>query len=209
MRITNLQKKELSDIFQKLKLNIHDFKTSGQYKEFKIEFKFDYFSFSINKRNQTEYNLTIYPVDNKNGYSVGAKWENVLTYFEKWAKAIKSELSTPTGWETFDSENYMKTEFSDLKEKFSVEEQELIKQNLKELTSKIKQLELNEEVFKTFETKLDELSKKVDKLNKFDWKSLFIGTIVSLLFTFGLPPETSGFIWELVKTTFSRFQLSI
>jgi hypothetical protein len=109
MRITNLQKRELSDIFQKLELNIHDFKTSGQYKEFKIEFKFDYFSFSINKRNQTEFNLTIYPVDNKNGYSVGAKWDNVLIYFEKWAKEIKSELSTPTGWDTFESENYLKT----------------------------------------------------------------------------------------------------
>jgi len=207
MRITNLQKKELSNIFQELKLNINDFKTSGQYKEFKIEFKFDYFSFSINKRNQNEYYLSIYPIDNKNGYSVGAKWESVLSYFEKWAKEIKQELSTPTGWETFDSENYLKAEFSDLNKKFSVEEQVSIKQNLEELISKIKQLELQEDVFKIFERKIDELSQKVNKLSKFDWKSLFIGTIVSLLFTFGLPPETSGFIWKLVKTTFSRFQL--
>ena len=82
-------------------MNILDFKTSGQFKEFKVECKFDYFSFSISKQKAGEYYLTIFPVDNTKRYSVGGKWTDVLSRFKTWARKINKGLTTPTGWESF------------------------------------------------------------------------------------------------------------
>lgn len=207
MRITNTQKKELSDIFRQAGLNVLDFETSGQHKEFKIKFKHEYFSFLINIQKPDAYNLSIFPINNTNGYTIAANWIESKKHFEKWVKQLATELNTATGWETFQSDNFLNASFEELEQKFTETEKIQTRQSILELKEKIKALELPEESIKIIERKLDDLHAKVDDLKKFDWKSLFVGSIASLIMTLAIPPEVSGLLWEYIKTAFSGFRL--
>ncbi len=207
MRIVNTQKKELADIFTQAGLNVLDFETSGQYKEFKIKFKHEYFSFSINIQKPDSYQLTIFPIDNTNGYTIQAVWADVKKHFDKWSKQIATELNTATGWETFQSENFLNASFEELEQEFSETEKAQARQSIIELKEKIKTLDLPETSKNIIEKKLDDLHSKVNDLKKFDWKSLFIGSVASLIMTLAIPPEISGLLWEYIKIAFSGFRL--
>ncbi|MGO4919075.1 hypothetical protein [Maribacter spongiicola] len=207
MRITNQQKKELSSIFNENELNLLDFEVSGSYQEFKIKFKFDYFSFNIIKKDKDEYQITTQSIDNTNAGTSVTKWDRVIYRFKLWSKQISSELNTPNGWETFENENYLNADYDDLNKSFSKNEKESIRQSLKYIKKKVKTLDISADTLKIIEHKLDELDTKVDDLKKFDWKSLFIGTIASLIMTLGIPPESAGMLWEMIKSSFNGLKL--
>ncbi len=204
MRITNAQKKELSDIVIVNGLKIIDFNTSGDNQNFEVKYKHDYYSFSISLQNPGSYYLTIFSVDNTNGYSLSGKWDRTLFYFKNWAREIFEELTTPTGWNTFENENYLNTNIEDIEEKFSDTDKILVLQGIDELKERISQLDLPNESIKMIDRKLDDLKIKVDELSKFDWKSLLIGTLVSLILSLSLPPELNGTIWYFVSQSFNN-----
>ncbi|MBS1573011.1 MAG: hypothetical protein JST62_11490 [Bacteroidetes bacterium] len=209
MRITNTQKQELAEIFRESGLNLLDFETSGQHKEFKVQYKHEYFSFYINihDKDKNVYHVTVFTVSNTKASPVAATWEQVKGKFKVWTKEVFTELNTPTGWETFESENFLNNDFQELNSEFTELEKAKVGQSISELKEKIKLLELPEPTLDILNKKLDELHIKVDKLNKFDWKSLFIGTIASLIMTLAIPPQASGLIWEYIKSAFSGLKL--
>ena len=207
MRITNTQKKELSIIFKKNNLNLIDFEATGEYQQFKIKFKHDYFSFSIEKTRNDAYILIIHAIDRKNAYTETVIWATTLTKFSHWAGQVFTELNSSTGWETFENTNFLNTDFTDLNEEFTETEKEQTRESIKELKVKIKLLNLAPEKLLIIENKLDSLCIKVDDLNKFDWKSLFIGTIASLIMTFVIPQEATGMFWEYIKSSFNNLRI--
>lgn len=207
MRITNFQKKELSDIFKRNGLNVVDFETSGEYQEFIIKFKYDYFSFTIVKVKDDVYSLSILAIDRKNPHSSSENWGNLITKFDNWTKQVSRELVSPTGWESFENTNFLNAEFGDLNTSFNETEKIQTKQSILELKEKILLLNLPPNKLEIIENKLDNLTLKVDELNKFDWKSLFIGTIASLIMTLVIPPEASGILWEYIKSSFNNLKI--
>jgi hypothetical protein len=208
MRITNEQKNELSLKAKEAGLNRTDFQTSGSHHEFLIKYKYEYFSFSITKVSASDkYKLGVTTVKNKNGYIVECIWKNVVEHFTKWANELAKELNTPTGWETFDNEDFLNLNISDLNNHFSESEKVLVRNTLIELKEKIKLLELGEEKLDIITKKLDQLSEDVDHLSKFDWKSLFIGSIANLLMALAIPPEAAGMIWHFIKSLFFTMAL--
>lgn len=208
MRITNVQKKELADIFNKTGLSKLDFDVSGQHKEFKIKFKHDFFSFSINAESTDYYKLIIYDVDNTQPKSIKVSWASTKKWFERWIKRIGQELSTPTGWESFQSDNYLNADFGDLDNEFSSAEKIQVRESIKELSVRVKNFELPSKNLDIIDRKLNELSSKVDDLNKFDWKALFLGTMASLVITLGIPPEINGLLWDYIKMAFRGLRLN-
>jgi hypothetical protein len=207
VRITNIEKKQLSDIFRKLKLNIFDFETTGEYEIFKIKFKYDYFSFAIVKQKTAVYQIEYFLVDNKNAISASISWDGLLKHFLEWAEKLVLEFNSPTGWESFENASFLNAEYEKLNSKFTNVEKIQTKQNIKDLKVKIKLLNLEPEKLVIIESKLDSLSLKVNELNKFDWKSMFIGTIASLIMTFIVPPESSGMLWEYIKSSFNNLKI--
>ena len=151
--------------------------------------------------------MTIYAIDRKNAYTETVTWATTLTKFSHWAGQVFTELNSTTGWETFENTNFLNTEFEDLNAEFTEIEKEQTKESIKELKVKIKLLNLAPEKLLVIENKLDSLSMKVDDLNKFDWKSLFIGTIASLIMTFVIPQEASGIFWEYIKSSFNNLKI--
>lgn len=206
MRITNVEKKELSDIFKDLKLNIFDFEATGEYEQFKIKFKYDYFSFNIVKQKPSVYLIEYYSVDNKNPVSGPMSWNDLIKNFQFWSQKLVSELNSSTGWESFENTNFLDTEFEELNAEFTVTEKLETKQNIIQLKAKIKLLNLAPDKLEIIEHKLDILSAKVDELNKFDWKSLFVGTIASLIMALVIPPEAAGIIWNYIRNSFSNLK---
>jgi hypothetical protein len=209
MRITNSQKNELSEIFRTSGLRLLDFETSGQHKEFKIQYKHEYFSFYINVYDQDKdiYHVTIFNVSSTKAIPVGANWEQVKGKFKIWTKEVFTELNTPTGWESFQSENFLNAEYEELNSHFNDLEKELVARSILELKNRIKTIELPEATLDILLNKLEDLNSKVDTLNKFDWKSMFLGTVASLIMTLTIPPEASGLIWEYIKIAFSGLKL--
>lgn len=207
MRITNIQKNELSDIFRNTGLNLLDFETSGQYKEFKIKFKHEYFSFSININESNKYVAVLLPVNDTSGHQFSGTWEQIKRHFSNWIHQIAVELNTPTGWETFQSENFLNAEYEELNQDFSDTEKMQARQSIINLKVRVESLELPADKINIINKKLDDLSIKVDEFSKFDWKSLFIGTVASLIMTLVIPPQASGLLWEYIKTAFSGLRL--
>ena len=207
MRITNQQKNELASIFKKIELNLLDFEVSSNYHEFKIKFKFDYFSFIILKKDIDKYQITIRSVENTSAGTSITNWTDVLRRFLIWSKQIKDELDTPTGWDTFESENYLNADYNDLDNFFSKKEKESARQSINYIKEKVKTLDISTETLKIIQLKLEELDKKVDELKKFDWKSLFIGTIASLIMTLGIPADSAGMLWEIIKSSFNQLKI--
>lgn len=207
MRITNLQKKELSEIFIENGLNLLDFETTGKNNEFTIKYKFDYFSFTVTRKEIDEFIVTIHSINNTRKGSSVVKWPGIISKFELWTKELNKEINTPTGWENFESENYLNNEFADLNKPFTIEEKIETRNSLKYLKSKIVDLNIQDEQLEIIEGKIDELSSKIDELSKFDWKSLFIGTIASIIMSLSLPSESAGMLWEYIKSAFSGLKL--
>lgn len=63
------------------------------------------------------------------------------------------------------------------------------------------------DTLRNIEQKLIELDLKLDELKKFDWKSLFVGTIVNLIMSLGIPPESAGAVWEIIKRAFNELKV--
>jgi hypothetical protein len=208
MRITNVEKKELSDIFLNFKLNILDFESTGEYEVFKIKFKYDYFSFAIVKQKTNVYLMEYFAVDNKSAISSEVNWGGLLQHFTLWTKRLFAELNSSTGWESFENASFLNAEFEELNCNFTDAEKSQTKQSIKNLKVKIKLLNLAPQKLEIIENKLDSLSNKIDELNKFDWKSMFIGTIASLIMTFVIPQEASGMFWEYIKSSFHNLKIN-
>lgn len=71
----------------------------------------------------------------------------------------------PTGWETFQGENYLNANYQ---EKFKEEEKIQTRNSIKELRGNILGLELPAPTPDAINRKLDDLSNKIDGLSKFD-----------------------------------------
>jgi hypothetical protein len=83
-----------------------------------------------------------------------------------------------------------------------------------ELSSKIDQIKTSLDTIPLLEeqqiaiiNQLNHLTELAKELNKFDWKNLFIGTIVSIILQLYVTRENAARLWNLIKTVFSNFFL--
>ncbi|GGF30366.1 hypothetical protein [Echinicola rosea] len=209
MRITNLQKKVLADLLRDAGLNMVDFEVSGSPKEFKIKYRYDYFSFSLDRLELQRYSIVILPVNTTVPVKENGDWEYLKARYKIWLDQLSKELVTPTGWEHFQPENYLGLKRRDLNNLFTSEEKEQAKDALNTYSQYIHhRLPMDGDAKQVILAKLEELSGKIDAMNKFDWKSLLIGTMANVVMVLGLPSEVSGMLWEGLKTAFGRLRIN-
>lgn len=204
MRITNQEKFQLSELLRKRGLSTKDFRAIGDGSTFDIIYKYESFAFLIEKVSAGKYKLAVQGVEDGEPQRLMLDGKGLSAHFDNWCIQVSAEINTPTGWENIETENYLNTETSELEEHFSKEEKAEVRQRILQLQEKVSELELPPPDIKTINKKLDDLSKKIDHLNKFDWKSLFTGTIASLIMSLSVPPESAGMLWEYVKNIFTK-----
>ncbi|MDQ3021320.1 MAG: hypothetical protein M3R36_12235 [Bacteroidota bacterium] len=135
-------------------------------------------------------------------------WNENIKHFRGWLNYLKREINAPDKWGKLQSEienlNLIGAEDED---KFSASEYEQLKVKMETLKKKISELSLNPKQSEIINSKLDYLTMIALTLNKFDWKSLFIGTIISIIIQSSISPENSKALWLLIKGIFNNYFL--
>jgi len=109
---------------------------------------------------------------------------------------IKSETSFTSG-EKISEEDL--TYFSD-------DEKTRIRMSINEFRLLLlKKFEPTKDELKVIDDRLDYLLKAVDRLNKIDWKSIAIATILNISVALTLDPEKTNQLVELFRQAFSNF----
>jgi hypothetical protein len=135
-------------------------------------------------------------------------WSSICQAFSMWLVYLEREVTAPDYW------SGLKNQLSGLtfvnqydNEKFSVLEYEDLQNRIEGLKFRLEKIPLILEHQKEIINHLDRLSEQAKELGKFDWKSLFIGTMISLFIQLGISQENISALWGLIKSTFSNYFL--
>jgi hypothetical protein len=138
-------------------------------------------------------------------------FNRVFDGFKGWLKDHVEEyiedVHTPDLWSEYNKGNktlsFREIEFEN-QANFSLDEKAQIKLAINDLKLLIhKSLETSEEEQILVNDRLDYLIDAVNRLNKFDWKSIAISTIMSISIALTLDTSKGQLLWDLFKKVFS------
>lgn len=137
-------------------------------------------------------------------------WELQLIYFKDWLKNLSREISTHDKWERLQQEiRWISINFEHDEDNFSVQEYEDLKLRITSLKNGIASIGASPEQITIINAKLDHLTELAKEMNKFDWKSLFIWSIVSIVIQLGVSPTNAQALWLLIKQVFNNYFLPL
>ena len=135
-------------------------------------------------------------------------WDAQFRCFKNWLSYVVREITAPNKWDRLQNEiNNLGITISNGEDKFSALEFENLKEKLLQLKNGITSLGLLPEQISSLNNKIDHLAELAKTMNKFDWKGLFIGTIMSIIIQLSVTPENAKSLWQLIKQIFSSFLL--
>lgn len=175
----------------------------------RIYLKSHSFNFSITPHNDN-YHLYLSPYRGKyEGYLRYKNWKDVEVEFALWLTGLKVEITQTDKWQTLDNEiqslQLYHEENDSFNSKFTVPEYLEIKQRIYQIKEGISQLELLPEQISLLNDKLDMVLDMTTQLGRFDWKSLFVGTIVSIIIQLEVTQDNAKAIWALIKQVFHNY----
>ncbi|MBA4242140.1 MAG: hypothetical protein C0448_15555 [Sphingobacteriaceae bacterium] len=133
-------------------------------------------------------------------------WDTQLMVFDRWLEYLSREINSPNKWERLESEmKSIRFNFTNDEDKFSFHEYEDLKLKVETLKSSINNLGLLGDQAHVFNDKLDHLVELAKDMNKFDWKSLFVGTIISVIIQLSVTQDNAKELWTLIKQIFSTY----
>jgi len=156
--------------------------------------------------------LTFYPAKDKmidsdnvfNEKKGTPKWNEIQTTVKSWLNLVKLELDAIEEIQRLISiPDFIEYGQFKYEEKFTREEKKVLKIGIDNLKQKISvEFDLTDYKLNLINTKLDELSIKVDNINKFDFKSAFFGLMVNIASS--VLYDNVGTFWNLVKGIFPK-----
>jgi len=217
MKLLISQKNELFDLIEKTDyftpLQFELIETSSKKGDIFTEVTFKdttyYFKYFLDKEYYRSFFVNYSPGDDTIvGISSNLSWYSGLTVFSDWLSYLKRELIIPNKWERLTSDNIdirFSSSFNEFK--FSYVEYEELKLKINQIKGSLGTINLLEEQQVAISQKLDHLIDVAKDLNKFDWKNLFIGTIISIIIQLEVNKENAALLWELIKRVFRNFLL--
>lgn len=218
MKLLNSQKNLLFDIIQNFELSPSQF----EFQEVKSQLTTNeictdlaylnssfYFSFESYSGQQPYY--CIYsPGENVFKTELYTRnWESSVMEFQNWVSALEREITTVNKWDRLKLEmDNLKFSFTENdNNKFNVSEFTELSNKMKALKSGIISLNLPTEQFIVLNDKLDHLIAMGIEMNKYDWKNLFVGTIISIIIQLSISPENAKNLFSLIKNIFNSYLL--
>jgi hypothetical protein len=217
MKLLVSQKDSLYDLVEKNGLSPTQFEfietastmTNGQIAtKLKLKGSEFFFSFETVSGNKPHYSIYSPGEFSYDATSYPGFWFEQFNVVSNWLIYLKREINTPNKWERLYkemSEIYFKSDNNDTK--FSVLEFEDIKAKIISLKTGIKLIGFSSEEISVFDNKLNYLIEQAKEMNKFDWKSLFIGTIISIIIQLTVNTANAKELWDLIKKVFSNYLL--
>lgn len=135
-------------------------------------------------------------------------WKSQFVCFLRWLSNLVREIAAPNKWDRFQKEiESLDIAFKNDEDKFSASEYNDLQQKITLLKSRIITIGLSTEQSDAINSKLDHLTDLAINMNKFDWKGLFIGTIISIIIQLSVTPDNAKSLWEMIKQIFSSYLL--
>lgn len=168
-----------------------------------------YFSFDTELGENQGYIVKFCPASNSHTDSSHPyNWDEQIKIFKEWLSYLKREINSPNKWERLKTEiQSINLNFENDQGKFSVQEYNDLQNKIIELKLGITKIDLLEDQMNTLNIKLDQLIESAKEMNKFDWKSLFVGTIISIIIQLSVSPENTKQIWDMIKNIFNNYLL--
>ena len=133
-------------------------------------------------------------------------WKEVKRFMSLWLQYLNLQISQIDKWERLDQQiKQITIAQSDSAEKFSASEYEVLKERMLLLKSRLKEIEFTDEQHKALVAKIDHLTLLAISLNKFDWTSLFVGTIIGIVTQLTVNSENAKSLWDIIKTVFNSY----
>ncbi|HLP12305.1 MAG TPA: hypothetical protein VK177_10275 [Flavobacteriales bacterium] len=137
-------------------------------------------------------------------------WEGHLRCLKEWFKNLRREIKAENKWDRLNQEiQEVAVNFEDNNShKFTAHEYKQLTIKIDSLKLAIANINLLPDHLEVINNKLDHLTELAEDLNKFDWKNLFIGTIISVIIQLGVTQENAKSIWDCIKIIFSNYFLN-
>jgi hypothetical protein len=130
-------------------------------------------------------------------------WGGIKAYFYDWLNYLKREIAAPDKWALLiEGVNYLSGPFVNELSKFDHSEYLDISNKIEQIKSNLTSIPLLQQQSIAIENQLDRLLQLTEELNKFDWKNLFIGTIISVIIQLNVTQENAHLLYELIKKVF-------
>ncbi len=174
----------------------------------------------------SEFRFEILPYHNQNyfcgiKYSPGKEnlfdenlcrsWSDLKIKFSNWLDFVEREFIQIDEWSLIEQEvnqNELLQIQSFNNEAFLDFEKEIVKNRIKALRNKFYELGFANSDLDFINEKLNLLIENTERLNKFDWKSLFLGTIISIIIQLSISQEQGHQIWRFIHDLFNNLFLS-
>jgi hypothetical protein len=135
-------------------------------------------------------------------------WKIGFDHFVTWLTNLERELEAPNLWERFQVEIsgiQLTSNFDS--SKFTICEYEKVTQKLNLISERIKSIPFLANQQTEIIISLDRLAESAKELNRFDWKNLFIGTIISIIIQLNVTPDNAAELWKLIRDSFNDYFL--
>jgi hypothetical protein len=216
MKLLNSQKDQIFDLIEEQNLSPSQFEFNEEQGNIVsptettiLTFKKTKYFFQFDLRNGGHYSIFSPGKSTVIEEDFPRDWKNQLINFKKWILYLSKEINTPNKWDRLRKEiNEINIGFSAEEEKFSFQEYEELSNKIKFLKENIREVGLSNDQILGINRKLDFLLESAKTLSKFDWKSLFVGTIINLIIQLGLTPEISKSLWNLIEHIFNQLFLN-
>ncbi|MBI6120896.1 hypothetical protein [Salegentibacter maritimus] len=218
MKLLTSQKNSIYDLIVKNGLSPSQFKFSKSANKYNydgfatnLEYKNDefYFSFQTAENSENDHYAIFSPGDDVYFEEFFSRsWNSQLAVFSNWLRYLKREITVPDKWKVLhDQVDHLDLKIDQDNDKFSAKEFIELTNRIIELKESLNKIDLLPEQLEIINSKLDHLNKTAEDLGKFDWKSLFIGTIVNTVIQLNLTPENAQLLWSTIKNVFSNYFL--
>jgi hypothetical protein len=207
MKLLKSQKNELYDLIVRHELSpaqfyikeINNIKRTVETRTI-IRYNDSDFYFSFNTENTNQFISFSPGLEIFKDSQLFISWEGSKYFVSEWLAALTREINEPDKWELLEKEmKQISATFDDSTDKFSASEYEDLKQRMNQLKEGIKANDLLSEHFEILNAKIDHLTASALTMNKFDWKSQFVGTVINLSMYLAFSEEARTAFFGLIK----------
>lgn len=180
----------------------------------RLTFRGTEYAFLIDRRHRRDFHYVLY-CPGLHNYEAeanpGTDWHLVKAYFKEWLENLLREIGEPDRWQSLAVELAGTTvgfePRSDGDTFFTVKEYDQLVGRLDTASQRLDETGLSEEEIEVIRVKFNHMKDMGRKLNRSDWESLFVGTIVSSMTQLGVNPEAAQQVWNILKEVFGNLLL--
>lgn len=209
MNLLKHQKNRLYDIVSNTQLDKNNFTFSSWRISYwnNFFFRYDEIIDPFNIQWESKYRFSFAPWMHKFIEEVNHKqfWD-MYFFWEIWVWNLDREVTELDKWEAYTLNSWViDLGFNDEEIDFSEIEKNNITTNIWNIKQElISTNKYKEEELSLINEKLDYAISKIEDLNKFDWKNLFMWIITSIMLQCSFGPEWATILWNVIKTEFSK-----